>query len=75
MERPALDGRERVAHQPLDAAERRTELGEVALDERRQQGGQHELGDLRRPLGIGTQVGERRLLGGRPRAPARPRGS
>ena len=63
VERPALDGRERVAHQPLEPAQRRAELGEVALDERREQRGQHELGDLRRAIGIGTQVRERRLLG------------
>ena len=63
MERPALDGGEGVAHQPLDPGQRRAELAQVALDERGQEGRQDELGDLGRPPGIGMQVRERRLLG------------
>ena len=49
--------------EPLQPGQGRAELGEVALDERGQQRGQHELGDQRRALGVGPQVGERLLLG------------
>ena len=54
MEATALHVGERVADQLLDVGQRCTELLEVALDERRQQRRQHELGDRRRSLGDGT---------------------
>jgi hypothetical protein len=63
MERPALDRRERVTHQRLDAAQRRAELVEVALHQRGKERGEQELRDQRRAFGLGTEARERGGLG------------
>ena len=62
MERPALDRRERVTHQRLDACQRGAELVEVALHQRGKERGQQDLRDQRRALGLGTEARERRRL-------------
>ena len=73
MEAPALRRRERVADELLDAGERRAELLELALDERRQQRGEHQLRDGGRALGRRRQLPERGSPRRRPTGPARPR--